>query len=155
MRIQAKACYPRETSTEEQWKKVQEELEELWEEFEVDNWQDRVSEALDLAQTLLGYRDIKFCDRECWAVHIKLNGFAGLMSSYEAIKEINRMIEFCCNENNRSLWIIEDLITSSFNLAYQIVLENSHNSRKADQKMKFFMRKHKSKLKDRRKEWLA
>jgi len=138
--IELKPCYPEGSTEQEQLEYIKCEYEELIEAIENENWEDQAKEALDVAQTVQGYRDIR---------NEKLLEFEYRRPEYGL-----RTLKMFWDYYDREVLIIADLYKMSLGyFCYLICKHDRGNENYRRELLDRFLQEHEEKLQSRRKEW--
>ena len=145
MKIKLEPCYPEGSTRKEQLAHIKQEYEELMEAIKEKSWQEQAREALDLAQTCIGYLDIRG-RRGCLIRKIRIDDL-------EDIQEvISRLTDYIHPDNKYCT--VSVLYAAALDYFYNIVERHSRNNDKVlNDLIDRFLQEHEEKLQSRRKEW--
>lgn len=152
MRIELKPCYPEGQTLEQQVEKVKGEYEELVDAIENESWQNQVREALDVAQTIVGYMDILVYSEEP-------EGFQLLCIAFDEKPEdclklhLNFWVETINKFKHEYLLILVSRKVAQRFIEYfwKLICDSCNENR--EEIAKKFLEEHQAKLESRRKEW--
>jgi phosphoribosyl-ATP pyrophosphohydrolase len=147
LKIKLEPCYPEGSTRKEQLAHIKQEYEELMEAIKEKSWQEQAREALDLAQTCIGYLDINKKNNLSFGVEEDEFALALIKREYKSLLNECFNLTYHLSYAYRLAWF-------SLNYFYNLASDHSRNNNKIlNNLVDRFLQEHEEKLQSRRKEW--